>query len=403
MSDSLELYRTIVGIVLGSHVHFHDIRCLVTFAWAIVGILLEKSVHLSKWGIQRSGETQAASKQRQFARWLKNNRIVPNEIYKPLAQTALLDLRGQKLYLALDGSSLWDEFVIVRLALVYRGRALPISWVVLQQKSTTVAFEKYKHILKEAATILPKGCSVILLADRGFDDNALFCAVRDLGWGFRIRLKKSILVQRLNKPSTNVGRLMPAKGGALFLHKVWITERWFGPVYLALAHAQTPNGYEEWAILSDDPTDLHTFDEYGLRFDIEEDFLDDKSAGFQLESGEIRNAEALSRLGLILAAATLYLVSTRTAVVTLGLRTLVDTHWQRGLSYFQIGWRWIHYALAHSNGLLRFFWLERCPDPCPAHASKRQATAPIATLYQIRLMVTYLSFAQTNGNLLRGK
>jgi hypothetical protein len=388
MSDSLELYRTIVGIVLGSHVHFHDIRCLVTFAWAIVGILLEKSVHLSKWGIQRSGETQAASKQRQFARWLKNNRIVPNEIYKPLAQTALLDLRGQKLYLALDGSSLWDEFVIVRLALVYRGRALPISWVVLQQKSTTVAFEKYKHILKEAATILPKGCSVILLADRGFDDNALFCAVRDLGWGFRIRLKKSILVQRLNKPSTNVGRLMPAKGGALFLHKVWITERWFGPVYLALAHAQTPNGYEEWAILSDDPTDLHTFDEYGLRFDIEEDFLDDKSAGFQLESGEIRNAEALSRLGLILAAATLYLVSTRTAVVTLGLRTLVDTHWQRGLSYFQIGWRWIHYALAHSNGLLRFFWLERCPDPCPAHASKRQATAPIATLYQIRLMVT---------------
>jgi hypothetical protein len=273
MSDSLELYRTIVGIVLGSHVHFHDIRCLVTFAWAIVGILLEKSVHLSKWGIQRSGETQAASKQRQFARWLKNNRIVPNEIYKPLAQTALLDLRGQKLYLALDGSSLWDEFVIVRLALVYRGRALPISWVVLQQKSTTVAFEKYKHILKEAATILPKGCSVILLADRGFDDNALFCAVRDLGWGFRIRLKKSILVQRLNKPSTNVGRLMPAKGGALFLHKVWITERWFGPVYLALAHAQTPNGYEEWAILSDDPTDLHTFDEYGLRFDIEMVFM----------------------------------------------------------------------------------------------------------------------------------
>jgi len=387
MSDSLELYSAILGIVMNSHVHFHDIRCLMTFAWAIVGILLEKSVHLSKWSILRSGDAQAASKQRQFARWLDNNRIVPGELYKPLAQTALSDLRGQKIYLALDGSSLWDEFVIVRLALIYRGRAIPISWVVLQQKSAMVAFEKYKHILKEAAAILPKSCPVILLADRGFDDNDLFCAVRDLGWGFRIRLKKSILVQRLNKPVTNVGRLMPAKGGALFLHKVWITERWFGPVYLALAHAQTPNGYQEWAILSDDPTDLHTFDEYGLRFDIEEDFLDDKSAGFQLESGEIRNAEALSRLGLILATATLYLVSTGTAVVTLGLRTRVDTHWQRGLSYFQIGWRWINHALAHGGGLLRFFWLEQRPDPYPAHASKRQAATPIATLYEIHLSV----------------
>jgi len=168
---------------------------------------------------------------------------------------------------------LWDEFVIVRIALVYRGRALPLSWVVLKQQSTMVAFEKYKQILKDAAVILPKGCPVILLADRGFDDNALFCAARDRGWGFRIRLKKSLRVYRVSKPCLSVGRLMPAKGKALFLHKVWITDRRFGPVYLALAHVQTRNGFEEWAILSDDPTDLRTFDEYGLRFDPEMVFM----------------------------------------------------------------------------------------------------------------------------------
>ena len=91
---------------------------------------------------------------------------------------------------------------------------------------------------------------------------------------------------------------MHVKGAALLLHKVWITDRLFGPVYLALAHAQTRNGYEEWAILSDAPTDLHTFDEYGLRLALEENFLDDKSAGFQLESVEIRDADALARLAL---------------------------------------------------------------------------------------------------------
>jgi hypothetical protein len=375
-------------MIVKSKVHFHDLRCRATFAWAIVGIILEKSVHLSKWGVYRSSEVQAASKQRQFVRWLKNDKIVPADIYQRLAQTAFAEWRGDKIYLALDSSSLWDEFVLVRVALIYRGRALPLSWVVLKQKSSTVAFEKYKHILKEAAAILPKGCPVILLADRGFDDVDLLRMARDLGWGFRIRLKKSLLIYRASKPCLSVGRYMPAKGQALFLHKVWLTDRQFGPVHLALAHAQTPHGHEEWAIVSDDPTDLHTFDEYGLRFDLEENFLDDKSAGFQLESGEIRDADALSHLGLILATTTLYLVSTGTAMVALDLRSYVDTHWNRGLSYFQIGWRWIRHALAHHKYLLPFFWLDPGLDPFPVFASKRQAAKPIATLFVLRLEVS---------------
>jgi len=46
---------------------------------------------------------------------------------------------------------------------------------------------------------------------------------------------------------------------------------------------------------------LRTLDEDGFRIDLEENFLDDKSAGFQLESSKIRTADALARLSLILA------------------------------------------------------------------------------------------------------
>src|SRR5512134_15387 len=120
-------------MIVKSKVRFHDRRCLVTFAWAIVGLLLEKSVHPSKWGLHRSGKMQAASKQRQFVRWLKNAKIDAAEIYRKLAQTALMDWTGQTIYLALDSSSLWDQFVLVRIALIYRGRALPLSWVIFQQ------------------------------------------------------------------------------------------------------------------------------------------------------------------------------------------------------------------------------------------------------------------------------
>ena len=145
-------------------------------------------------------------------------------------------------------------------------------------------------------------------------------------------------------------------------------------MHLALANVRTPNGYEKWAIISDEPTGLHTFDEYGLRFDIEENFLGDKSAGFQLESSQLRDAEALQRLCLILATATLYLVSTGTAMTAMGRRRLVDPHWERGLSYFQIGWRWVRHALNSGAKLLSFAWLEYGPDPFPAVSSYVQVS-----------------------------
>jgi hypothetical protein len=85
-----------------------------------------------------------------------------------------------------------------------------------------------------------------------------------------------------------------------------------------------------------------------LRFDIEANFLDDKSHGFPLESSLIRSAAALERLCLVLAITTLYLVAQGTEVVQQGKRRWVDPHWFRGQSYLKIGWHWV--ALALSRG-----------------------------------------------------
>lgn len=386
MSDSLTLYRTIIEFVWENGVRFHDLRCLITFVWAIVGLLLSHQVHLSQWALYRVGSAKAGSKQRQLSRWLHNQKIEPGLVYGPLLKAALGAWAGERLYLVLDSSTLWGRFTLVRLALIYRGRALPLSWLVLVSQSATVAYADYNSLLTQAALWLPEHSQVVLLADRGFGDLKLLRLARDLGWGFRLRLKSSIWVYRANHPRTKVGRLMPPKGQALFVHKVWITNGWFGPVYLALAHVQTPAGYEQWAILSDEPTDLHTFDEYGLRFDIEENFLDDKSAGFQLESSEIRDAEALSRLCLILAIATLYLVNSGVAVVITRQRHRVDAHWQRGLSYLQLGWRWLQYALTHGKRLFTSLWLRPEPDPELVFASNKQAAQPVAILSAIRLL-----------------
>ena len=87
-------------------------------------------------------------------------------------------------------------------------------------------------------------------------------------------------------------------------------------------------------MISDATADRKPVEEYGLRFDIAENFLDDTSHGLQLESSLLRSAEALERLCLVLAVPTLSLVSRGTFVVQQGKRRLVDPHGFWGWSYW---------------------------------------------------------------------
>jgi hypothetical protein len=161
------------------------------------------------------------------------------------------------------------------------------------------------------------------------------------------------------------------RGQVRYWHNVHLSKDHFGPVHLALA--KPLNLKETWLIVSDEPSDQTTLDEYGLRFDIEEGFLDDKSNGFQLTSSQIRSAEALERLLFVLAVATLYLVSQGVQVVEEGRRRWIDPHWFRGLSYFKIGWKWVRRASVKGWRLMTRLTLPPGPDPEPAQASRIQA------------------------------
>lgn len=234
-------------------------------------------------------------------------------------------------------------------------------------------------MLDAVPPLLPVGVKVVFLADRGFADTELLAHLRRLGWHFRIRIKAGFSVLRPGQPPCKVEDFSVAPGRALFLHNVAITAEQFGPVSLALAR-HTNNG-EYWSIVSDEPTSVYTFMEYGRRFDIEENLLDDKSHGFQLESSLVRNADALTRLCFVLAIATLYLVAQGTQVVAAHKRRWVDPHWWRGSSYLRIGWQWVKTALARGWALLATLHLSGEPDPEPCRASATQMTAPLAVTF----------------------
>ena len=357
MENTPYLYDTLVQ-VLRQHRNWLDLRHLKTLAWMMVGLIHSGSISLGAWApfvVSRARYSQSTV--RRFRRWLDNDKIEVHTLYGPLLQQALIGWVDKTLYVALDTSMLWNTYCLVRLSVIYRGRAVPLVWCVLEHGSAMVAYDVYKALLEKANTLVPFACKVVFLADRGFTDTELLRHLKRLGWHFRIRIKSNFWIYRPGHGGFQVRDIALGCGQAWFWHGVLLTRKRYGPVHLAVARPLASDEY--WYVISDEPTDVQSLEEYGLRFDIEENFLDDKSNGFQLESSLIRSSEALERLCFVLAMTTLYLVSLGTAVVQQGKRRLVDPHWFRGLSYLKIGWKWVSYALSRGYALISSVYLSQ--------------------------------------------
>ena len=333
-------------------------------------------VRLTAWAEVVDGRaTYAASRVRRFARFLHHAAIRPHEWYRPLLQAALRDWTSTRhFYVALDTTVL-APFVLIRASLVYRGRAIPLAWKAMRHASAMVSFDAYQPVLDQVRALLPIGSPITLLADRGFLHEQLIRYAQVHHWHYRIRMPGDTLVQVRQHATRTVAQLRPDLGQAHFYHNVTIFGTAVGPLHLVVAQpADVPQ--DPWYIVSDQVTSRQTLDEYGLRFDIEENFLDDKSGGFQVQTSEVQTPEALERLFLIIAIATLHFTSTGVEVVRAEVRRWVDTHWDRGLSYLKIGWRWLKQQYRRGWQVFATFWLDPAPDPMPAIASRRQAGLP---------------------------
>ncbi|MEM9093154.1 MAG: transposase [Cyanobacteria bacterium P01_F01_bin.53] len=345
---------------------------LTTCILMVVALIHSGEVNLTRWlPYLPSRGRYAQSKQRRVRRWLGNSRINIHKLYKSLIRAALADWQDESLYLSLDTSLFWDQYCLIRIALVHRGRALPVAWRVLHHRSATVAFNDYKAVVNQAAQCVPTGIKVILLADRGFAHPELMQALtQQWHWSYRIRLKKDTWVWRTGKGWAQLQDFHFNRGEALCFHAVRIhKDAWYGPVHLAVGRNNV-NG-EFWAIVSDELTTLQTFCEYGLRFDIEESFLDDQSNGWNVQKSQIRSVCDLSRLWFILAIATLFVTAQGGQVVANKQRRWVDPHWFRGNSYFRIGWDWLKASALNGWHIIQNVTFFSHRDPEPAIVSRK--------------------------------
>ena len=198
---------------------WRDPRHLKTCADMLTGLLCASMISLTKWIPYAFGRhTIAQSVQRRYIRWLENVYIDIRALYAPLIIEALSKWGDHVVYLAFDTTMLWNTFCIIRVSIVYRGRAIPLAWKVIRHNSSTVAFKEYKSVLIEAKSILDNvNKRVVLLADRGFADTELMKLCDRFGWGFRIRIKGTFKVHSKKGKEYYVEELCPKTSNKAFL------------------------------------------------------------------------------------------------------------------------------------------------------------------------------------------
>jgi hypothetical protein len=363
MSDSRHLHDKVLS-TLQSELAQEDFRNLNTLAWAITGVLLHKTISVPRWAASLPDEAEALARERRFRRWLNSRFVQVRRWYEPFICQALVNWSDHILYVGLDTTSVNNHLVVARTSVIYRGRAVPLAWQVFKRQSVMLAFNQYAGLVQYTAQLIPPEATVIILGDRGFRDVRLMTLARQLHWHFRLRLEASELVwtdQPEPVPLTS-WELCPYQ--PRFLQEVSLTQQRYGPVNVALVWDGDPT-HEPWRIATDQPANLHTLSDYALRMGIDFGFLDDKSAGFQLEDTELLFPRRLDHLLLVMAWCSLYLVSLGTHFVSTGQRQMIDAHSTRQLSYLQLGWRGLDYLLASDALLPMNFYLDPGPDPEP--------------------------------------
>jgi hypothetical protein len=156
--------------------------------------------------------------------FVHNPQISAQIFYAPLVKQVLKAWTGMGMTLTLDTSMLWDNYCLIEVCLAWGGRSFPLAQKVIEHGSTTVAFADYVLVLEAALVVIPKNCTITLLADRGFEHGELIRWLQLHQWSWAIRAKSDLKITLSSGQTTSVANLLPAREQAYLFHHVSILE-----------------------------------------------------------------------------------------------------------------------------------------------------------------------------------
>ncbi len=240
-----------------------------------------------------------------ISRLLGNGLIDADAVMAPYGREVLARLagHGRTVVLMIDQTRATGRHQLVAVAARVGGRALPLAWRVKATEGA-IGFAEQREALEAVARLLPEGVRPVLMGDRFYGSPELIAWCRRQGWGWRLRLKRDLLVFEAGGETTLAACFAQ---GARMLSGIELTGK---RVATNIAMVHEPGHPEPWIIaMSEAPTAHRAFD-YGLRWGIEAMFSDFKTRGFGLEDSHLERPDRLGRLVLVMTLALFWAVST---------------------------------------------------------------------------------------------
>jgi hypothetical protein len=172
MSDNLRRYRAIRDALTHGYPGEptgNRARHVTTLAALISGIVASKSTQLPKIAPQVPDGTTPESRVKRCARWLRNDHISEAGYFFPYADIVLEQLAWRTLVCVIDGSVVGRGGIALMIHVVYKGRALPLCWMVRQGKKGPCAAALHIALVEQVQEMVPPGASVVRLGDGAFD------------------------------------------------------------------------------------------------------------------------------------------------------------------------------------------------------------------------------------------
>jgi hypothetical protein len=281
--------------------------------------------------------------------------------------------RGTELALAIDATTVGNRVVVLTVAVLYRGSAIPVAWHVLPAPGTGSWIEPIQTMLQRLAPATPADFTVLVLVDRGLWSPRVWDQIRAVGWHPLMRTRPDTTFAPLGRSRRKARSLIPGPGhawvgaGTIYRHR---PARRLGTLVVVWEAGQD----EAWIVFTDLPPAQIGVAWYGMRVWVEQGFRALKSFGWQWERTRRTEPDRVARHLLVLATATLWGLATGTRVeeaealgrAPANLRVCPATPpppCRRRASVFrrgvlQLRWQWLR-----CRRLWRQLWLR--PEPWP--------------------------------------
>jgi len=187
MSDNLKRYRTIrkaLEKMSISQPKGNFARHLNTLAALINGIVAGKSTNLPNIADKNVDYTQKESKVKRYVRWIQNEKITIDMYFLPFANQLIDSIGHQTLVFAIDGSDIGRGCMCLMASVIFKNRALPISWIVVKQKKGHLEEALHIDLIKEVKKIIPAEYQVVVVGDGEFDGTDFQRTMESYHWKY---------------------------------------------------------------------------------------------------------------------------------------------------------------------------------------------------------------------------